>query len=178
MNIEEVLSQRIGKLEIIQIAHFAGQHPVEREQLFQLTRNENQVVSWHAWWACEHLSRENAEWLAGKYDEIVDFVLSCNHSGKKRLALNILLHLPTPKSISTPLLNFCLDTIQKPEEAPAIIAVCMKLAYALCLEEMELLNELSMYLTHIETDFYSPAVKSTQKNVLKAIHQKKKKRRL
>lgn len=65
--------------------------------------------------------------------------------GIRRLLLNTLLHLPVPKPINVAFLDFCLNGMLSPAETVAGQAVCMKLAYAICLKEPELMGELEAY---------------------------------
>lgn len=175
MNLETMLAKRLGKLEVEQLAHQITTHPENQDSLFQLTQHPNATTSWHAWWVCDTLSRYETSWLAQHQQAIIDYALATTHSGKRRLALSILLRLPL--TLSTDLLNFCLDTMSLPGTTPAVSALCMKLAYKLCVEEPELLNELQEYLTYMDAPFYTPAVIATRKNILQTIQRKKLKNR-
>lgn len=55
-------------------------------------------------------------------------------------------------------------------EAIATQALCIKMAYKLCLLEPELLPELKLYLENAEPEYYSSGVKCGIRNVLKKIH--------
>lgn len=175
MNLEASLAQRLGKLEVEQLAHQITIHPENYDSLFHLTQHPNATISWHAWWVCDTLSRQETSWLAQHQQAIIDYALTTTHSGKRRLALSILLRLPL--ALSTDLLNFCLDTMSLAGTTPAVSALCMKLAYKLCVDEPELLNELQEYLTYMDTAFYTSAVIATRKNILQAMRQKKLKSR-
>ena len=48
-------------------------------------------------------------------------------------------------------------------------AVCMKLAYAICLKEPELMGELEAYLENMEPEYYTAAVQCARNNILKKI---------
>ena len=48
-------------------------------------------------------------------------------------------------------------------------AVCMKLAYDICLEEPELTGELKAYLENMEPEYYTVAVQCVRNNILKKI---------
>ncbi len=89
--------------------------------------------------------------------------------GIRRLLLNTLLHLPVPKPINVAFLDFCLNGMLSPAETVAGQAVCMKLAYAICLKEPELMGELEAYLENMEPEYYTAAVQCARNNILKKI---------
>lgn len=175
MNIEITLSNTIGKLEVEQVAFEVESHPEKRDGLYELTKHENKRISWHAWWVCETLARRHHTLFIDKESEIIEFILKSNHDGTERLALNILLASSHKKNLfSTPLFNFCLDTLSNAGQPPAIIAICIKLAYQMCLNKTDLMNELAEYLEYLQTDCYTPAVQATFRQTTKKIKKLKK----
>ena len=56
---------------------------------------------------------------------------------RRRLLLNILHHLPVPKPVNAAFFDFCLQGMLSSAESASGQAVCMKLAYDICLEEPE-----------------------------------------
>ncbi len=178
MNIEaELFSKRIGKLEVEQIVAYIQQYPEAEKEIYALTYHENDKVSWHAWWICEALVKKDKSLLNNKQKEIIQYLLKCTHSGKRRIILNILYHLPFSGTLPVDLLNFCLDRMLSPEEAPGVQSICMKLGYVLCKSEPDLLPEFYHYLDNIDEEYYSPAIRSTRRNILKDISKQRKKKK-
>lgn len=178
MNIEaELFSKRIGKLEVEQIVAYIQQHPETEEDIYALACHEDDKVSWHAWWICEALVKKDVSWLNGRQEEIIQYLLKCNHSGKRRIILNILYRLPLSGTLPVDLLDFCLDRMLSSEEAPGVQSICMKLGYALCKSEPDLLTEFYHYLENAEEEYYTPAIRSTRRNILKDIHKQRKKKK-
>lgn len=176
MNLEVELSSRAGKLKIERIACYVLEHPEVKEELYAMTRHENDKISRQAWWVCESIVHQDKSWLITKQDDIVQYLLPCKHGGKKRIMLNILYRLPIAQPLPVELLNFCMDKMLAVEEAPAAQAICMKLAYAMCEEEPDLLSEFYHYLDNIDAGYYSSAVQSTRRTILKEINKRRKKK--
>ena len=65
-----------------------------KEELYQLTFDENDRVSFNALWALSHFDEANNPWLFQKYDELIDRVLVEKNETKRRLMLNLLLRQP------------------------------------------------------------------------------------
>lgn len=178
MNLEsELLSGRIGKTKVEQIALYIQENPEAEEEIYRLTYHENDKISWQAWWVCETLVKKGAPWLIEKREEMVQRLGKCCHEGKKRLMLNILYRLPMIHPLPVDLLNFCLDRMLSAEEAPGVQAVCIKLAYEMCKNEPDLLAELYHYLDNAEDGYYSPATRQTRQSILKNINNLRKKKK-
>ena len=65
--------------------------------------------------------------------------------------------------------DFCLQGMLSSAESASGQAVCMKLAYDICLEEPELTGELKAYLENMEPEYYTVAVQCVRNNILKKI---------
>ena len=89
------------------------------------------------------------------------------HDGTRRLLLNILHHLPVPKPVNAAFFDFCLQRYAIFCRKRIGQAVCMKLAYDICMEEPELTGELKAYLENMEPEYYTVAVQCVRNNILK-----------
>ncbi|MCS2311682.1 hypothetical protein NXW05_15760 [Phocaeicola vulgatus] len=69
----------------------------------------------------------------------------------------------------TTFFDFCLQGMLSSAESASGQAVCMKLAYDICLEEPELTGELKAYLENMEPEYYTVAVQCVRNNILKKI---------
>ena len=83
--------------------------------------------------------------------------------------MSILYNIPVSSPISIELLNYCFDHMLAPQESIGVQALSIRMAYKLCKNEPELLQELRLILENTEADFYSTGVKTTLRNILKKI---------
>ena len=65
-----------------------------KEELYQLTFDENDRASFNALWALSHFDEANNLWLFQKHDELIDRVLVEKNETKRRLMLHLLLRQP------------------------------------------------------------------------------------
>ncbi len=159
----------IHKLSIDSLVQEVCLCPEYFEDIYRLTYDEKQTVSWRAIWVCEKLSEIHPDWFILLYDEIIQRLIDCTHDGSKRLLLSILYNIPIPTPISVDLLNYCLDHMLSPQESIGVQALSIRIAYLLCRKEPELLQELQLILENTELDFYSTGVRTTVRNTLKKI---------
>lgn len=144
-------------------------HPKDFDCIYTLIADPKRELSWRAAWACQKIVEQDPTFLNGKLDEILSFAMETPHSGSRRILLSILLdHLP-PTPLPIPFLDYCFNHMLDPNEAIAVQALCIKLAYKLCVAEPDLLIELGLYLDSANSDYYSPAVRSCVKNIRKKI---------
>ncbi|WP_321423986.1 hypothetical protein [uncultured Bacteroides sp.] len=172
-NFEERLSSKLSRNFVDAIVVSVQNSPEDFGQLYSLIKSQDTKISWRAAWACEKLSESNPEWFIPKYEEITQLTFSTKHSGTKRLFLSILYNLPVPSEFPVELYNFCLEKMLSPDEAIAIQALSVKLAYKIALKEPELLSEISLYLENAEMEYFSTGVKNCIRNVLKKINSSK-----
>ena len=76
--------------DIREILHFIQDDEQLREEVYQFIFDEDDIVSYQALWVCTHFSKPEVEWLTLKQDELIDAALTCPHSGKRRMLLNLL----------------------------------------------------------------------------------------
>lgn len=150
-------------------------YPEDFDIIYRLISDPDDRVAWRAAWACEKIFEKYPRFLEGKQHELIGYVVNGNHSGKKRILLSILLGLPVPSPLPVDFLDYCLQHMFDPDQAIAVQALCIKMAYKLCTTEPELLPELKLYMENVEIDYYSPGVQSCIRNTLKRLDQKKKK---
>ena len=111
------LAVPIHKLSIDSLVQEVCLCPEYFEDIYRLTYDEKQTVSWRAIWVCEKLSEIHPDWFILLYDEIIQRLIDCTHDGSKRLLLSILYNIPIPTPISVDLLNYCLDHMLSPQES-------------------------------------------------------------
>lgn len=165
----KVLDVPISKLSIDGLVQEICLCPEYLKDIYQLTSDRKQTVSWRAIWACEKLSEKHPDWFVPMREEIIQRLLDCKHDGSKRLLMSILYNIPVASPISIELLNYCFDHMLAPQESIGVQALSIRMAYKLCKNEPELLQELRLILENTEADFYSTGVKTTLRNILKKI---------
>lgn len=161
---KKALESTLGRKYIDSIVEQVMDSPARLDALYALTEHEEEKIAWRATWACEKLSILAPSLLISKREELMQRAMQCPHGGIRRLLLNTLLHLPVPKPINVAFLDFCLNGMLSPAETVAGQAVCMKLAYAICLKEPELMGELEAYLENITGILYRSRTMCTQQH--------------
>ena len=141
-----------------------------KEELYQLTFDENDRVSFNALWALTHFDEANNLWLFQKHNELIDRVLVEKNETKRRLMLHLLLRQPfEEESLRSDFIDFCIAKITACSQPYAIRCYCMKLAYEQMKYYPELLAELKMALAMLEQEVLSPGMQSAKKQIMKKI---------
>ena len=141
-----------------------------KEELYQLTFDENDRVSFNALWALTHFNEANNLWLFQKHNELIDRVLAEKNETKRRLMLNLLLRQPfEEESLRSDFIDYCVAKITACAYPYAIRALCMKLAYEQMKYYPELLAELKAALDMLEQETLSPGLASAKRQVMKKI---------
>ena len=141
-----------------------------KEELYQLTFDENDRVSFNALWALSHFDEANNLWLFQKHDELIDRVLVEKNETKRRLMLNLLLRQPfEEESLRSDFIDFCIAKITACSQPYAIRSYCMKLAYEQMKYYPELLTELKVALDMLEQEALSPGLLSAKRQIMKKI---------
>ena len=139
-----------------------------KEQLYQLTLDNDRRVATNALWVFTHFSAVDNEWLYAKHDQLIDRCLKEKDTTKLRLMLNLLLRQPyTEEDIRTDFIDFCLTRLADPKSPYAVRAQCIKLAYMQMRYWPELLNELRQTLEMISCEPLSPGLRSAWRQVIK-----------
>ena len=141
-----------------------------KEELYQLTFDENDRVSFNALWAFTHFDEANNPWLFQKHDALIDRVLAEKNETKRRLMLQLLLRQPfEEESLRSDFIDFCIAKITASSQPYSIRSYCMKLAYEQMKYYPELLEELRMALDMQEQEVLSPGMLSAKRQIMKKI---------
>ena len=141
-----------------------------KEELYQLTLDENNRVAFNALWALSHFDEANNPWLFQKHDDLIDRVLVEKNETKRRLMLTLLLRQPfEEESLRSDFIDFCIAKITACSQPYAIRCYCMKLAYEQMKYYPELLTELKAAIEMLEQEPLSPGLTSAKKQVMKKI---------
>lgn len=167
--IRERLSDRIHIEDIHEILRYVQGNPKRKSELYSLIFDPDETIGYQALWACSHFSTEENTWLYDKQDELINEILVCEHPGKRRILLNLLLRQPQANPPRVDFLNFCLDRMLSAKELPGVQTLCMKLGYELCRHIPELLQEFKTLLDLAEPDLLQISLRTVRKNILKQI---------
>lgn len=141
-----------------------------KEQLYQLTLDDDRRVAVNALWVFTHFALADNEWLYAKHDQLIDRCLKEQDVTKLRLMLTLLLRQPyTEEDIRTDFIDFCLMRLTDPKSPYAVRALCIKLAYEQMRYWPELLNELRQTLNMISCEPLSPGLRSAWRQVMKKL---------
>ena len=166
------LSHRLFQSDIHELCALTqGEHNGNlKEELYQLTLDDDRRVATNALWVFTHFSAVDNEWLYAKHDQLIDRCLNEKDATKLRLMLNLLLRQPyTEEDIRTDFIDFCLMQLADPKSPYAVRAQCIKLAYEQMKSWPELLNELRQTLELISCEPLSPGLRSAWRQVMKKL---------
>ena len=166
---KKALEGTLGRKHIDNIVDQVAGSPDRFDALYTLTQHEETQIAWHATWAWEKLSILLPSLLLDKREQLMLQVMQCPHDGTRRLLLNILHHIPLLKPVYAAFCESGRQVMLSCAESASGQAVCMKLAYDICLEEPELTGELKAYLENMEPEYYTVAVQCARNNILKKI---------
>ena len=106
MDLKDRLSSRCHIEDIHEILFYVQGNQERKAELYDLIFDPDDAVSYQALWVCSHFSTKENEWLYDKQDELINEVLSCEHSGKRRILLNLLVRQPQTNPPRVDFLNF------------------------------------------------------------------------
>lgn len=170
------LSGRIDSDDMHEITYYAQNDSAFRKKLFRLIFDTDDKISYQTLWVCTHMRDSELEDLCRQQDKLIDELMVCLHSGKKRLMLSLLHREAFPSPLRVDFLNFCMEHMMSQQEPPGIRSLCLKMAHKLTRDTPELQHELRTLLEIMEPDLLSPAMRSARKNVLKEMNRSKQKK--
>ena len=169
---KESLTNRLSQDELHELCALTQgeQNNHLKEELYQLTLDNDRRVAINALWTFTHFALADNEWLYAKHDQLIDRCLKEKDATKLRLMLNLLLRQPyTEEDIRTDFIDYCLMRLTDPKSPCAIRAQCIKLAYEQMKYWPELLNELRQTLDMIACEPLSPGLRSAWRQVMKKL---------
>ena len=169
---KSLLSHRLSMDEIKDVCLLVQgeQNHSLKEQLYQLTLDNDCRVATNALWVFTHFALADNEWLYAKHDQLIDRCLKEQNVTKLRLMLTLLLRQPyTEEDIRTDFIDYCLMRLTDPKSPYAVRALCIKLAYEQMRYWPELLNELRQTLELISCEPLSPGLRSAWRQVMKKL---------
>lgn len=170
--LESALSGRIGMPDIKAMAALALQDAGNRDMLWRLVRSDDRRTSVNALWIISHLKTKESEWLQSLQNDIVDMLLVESDTSKKRIMLQLLREQDfEPDDVRTDLIDFCFSKINSECEPYAVRAFCIYVAFKLCRNYPELLNELKEYLSMMSARQLPPGLRCASRKTLAAVQE-------
>lgn len=169
---KESLTNRLSQDELHELRALTQgeQNNHLKEELYQLTLDNDRRVAINALWTFTHFALADNEWLYAKHDQLIDRCLKEKDATKLRLMLNLLLRQPfDEEDIRTDFIDYCLMRLTDPKSPYAVRAQCIKLAYEQMKYWPELLNELRQTLEMISCEPLSPGLRSAWRQVMKKL---------
>ena len=169
---KESLTNRLSQDELHELCALTQgeQNNHLKEELYQLTLDNDRRVAINALWTFTHFALADNEWLYAKHDQLIDRCLKEKDATKLRLMLNLLLRQPfDEEDIRTDFIDYCLMRLTDPKSPYAVRAQCIKLAYEQMKYRPELLNELRQTLEMISCEPLSPGLRSAWRQVMKKL---------
>ena len=120
MDLRTQLATRFHIENIRELLHYIKEDERLREEIYRLIFDEDDVISYQALWVCTHFSKPEVEWLTLKQDELIDAALTCPHSGKRRMLLNLLCQQQLADPPRVDLLDFCMERMVSKQEPAAV----------------------------------------------------------
>lgn len=170
-----LLGNRIGMQEIIFIKALISDNDNSGrvDCVFNLVADDDERVGYNALWVLTHIHSAFMPAIASHRDFLINKLLRTDHTGQKRLILNLLERLPVNKqNLRTDFLDYCLSKINSGEPY-AIRSLCIKLAFKQCRLYPELLAEFKQVIGMIDVANESPAINAVVRNVRKQYEQHK-----
>ncbi len=169
---KESLTNRLSQDELHELCALTQgeQNNHLKEELYQLTLDNDRRVAINALWTFTHFALADNEWLYAKHDQLIDRCLKEKDATKLRLMFNLLLRQPfDEEDIRTDFIDYCLMRLTDPKSPYAVRAQCIKLAYEQMKYWPELLNELRQTLEMISCEPLSPGLRSAWRQVMKKL---------
>lgn len=169
---KESLTNRLSQDELHELCALTQgeQNNHLKEELYQLTLDNDRRVAINALWTFTHFALADNAWLYAKHDQLIDRCLKEKDATKLRLMLNLLLRQPfDEEDIRTDFIDYCLMRLTDPKSPYAVRAQCIKLAYEQMKYWPELLNELRQTLDMIACEPLSPGLRSAWRQVMKKL---------
>lgn len=173
ISLRKCLSGRISINDIHEVVNLNRNNDESKQELYDLIFDEDDRVVTNTLWIMTHFSLSENRWLHQKQGEMIDKVLVTTHPSHLRLLLSLLYRQPLANPPRVEFLDYCLEEMIARKEAPGTTTICIKLAYEMCRMIPELLQEFCAALDIIEDSQLPPSLRTTQKNILKAMKEGK-----
>ncbi len=152
------MREKFKKLKSIGTVKYYGgkaKDPEFCEMVISFLKDEDPHVARNAAWVMTHFSQKLRKELRSRQNEFIDIIMSTDDNpGLRRLLLNVVeFQGIAEQDLRTDFLDFCLEHMCMPEEAPGIQALCMKLSFEQCKYFPELMHEFKEILLIMQNGY-------------------------
>ena len=166
----ELLNRKINLPEIHNIVNWVLSSPDNIDTIFRLVKSPDTRTATNALWILTHVQKQDRTLLQFKQPELIDMLLAENHTGKKRMLLQLLREQTyTCDTIRPDFLDFCFAKINAECEPYAIRAFSIYCAFKMCRFYPELTTELEQHLDMLSLQNPSPGLLSALRTTRKRI---------
>lgn len=173
MTLKDALKGRISLNGVHQIISQIEADNNRKQEIYDVLFSDDDTESYQAAWVLSHFPAKDNEWLYDKQDQLIGKAMAEEHTGKRRIILQILHRQPLATPPRVDFLDFCLAQMIAKDAPPAIQSLCIKLAYEMCRQIPELLTELTSILEIMDPALLTPATRSARNHILKAMKSRK-----
>ena len=140
------------------------------EMVLSFLKDEDPRVARNAAWVMTHFSQRLRRELRCRQNEFIDIILSSDdNQGLRRMLLSVVeFQGIAEEDLRTDFLDFCLEHLKMPGEAPGIQALCRKLSFQQCKYFPELMHEFKETVLLMQ-DGYAISMMSLRTRMLKKI---------
>lgn len=166
VNIESMLSNRLGKRELEIITQWASDNILNRERIFLLASTDEHKIGSNALWSLTHLRKNCNDWLQSKQNSLIDLLLNEEKTARKRMILQMLREQEyNTEDIRVDFLDFCLSNINAESEQYAIRCFSLYTAFKMCRHYPELMAELKERIEMLSKEPLSPGMRCAVRKV-------------
>lgn len=165
-----LLNRKMNIHDVRNITRWALKDDNNLSILYALIKSDNDKIGSNALWCMTHLQKQKGEWLQSQQNDLIDMLLNEQHTGKKRMLLQLLREQTyTQEHIRPDFLDFCLSKINSECEPYAIRCFSIYCAFNMCRLYPELIAELGRYLDMLDVQILTPGLASALRKTRKRI---------
>jgi hypothetical protein len=168
MNLKNELSAEHSKAQTIRLADYIGDDTHKFATLMDLFLQGEYRITQRSAWVVGYLGQKYPQLLAPYWAKVLRYCQGEVPDAVKRNVLRILEDVSIPEHLEGELVDWCFKILETPQEAGAIRAFAMTVAYNICRKYPELAQELkSLIETFMPEE--KPSFVSRGRKIIKAL---------
>ena len=167
---QDMLSGRLPMREVRACGKRLAYDGMFRDTLYRIMADGDSRMAENAAWIFTYADTDLLPSLPPHYvDTWMERAMDTRSETLRRLLLTLISRSVLPHPFRTDFLDYCLIGMSSSRYPYSVRALCMKLAYKLCLPHPELLDELKSNLEIMEPDLLPPSLRSVRCRVMVGI---------
>lgn len=164
---QDMLSGRLPMREVRACGKCLAYDGMFRDTLYRIMADGDSRMAENAAWIFTYADTDLLPSLPPHYvDTWMERAMDTRSETLRRLLLTLISRSVLPHPFRTDFLDYCLIGMSSSRYPYSVRALCMKLAYKLCLPHPELLDELKSNLEIMEPDLLPPSLRSVRCRVM------------